>query len=234
MELLLLAFLAGIITITSPCIIPLLPIILGSALKQDKRYPLLTVLGMATAFTFFGILFGAFGNLLPFDRRILHTGAYWLLAMVGIVLLVPKLESLFSTFSSKLVAKFSRYTPTSTKLHQPSEAFFLGALLGLIWAPCAGPILGSIVILSSTAKNIPLAGALFLTYALGAGLPMLLIAYGGQRILKKKDAFQKYNAFLKKCFGVLLIITAIFLATGTFKHIEKFTSQYAPVWSTQF
>lgn len=234
MNMLILAFFAGIITVTSPCIIPLVPIILGSALKQDKRYPLIVVVGMATAFTFFGLLFGIFSDLLPFDRRILHTIAYWLLAFMGVILLIPPLETKISALTSQLFAKLSQKTPQVNALHQPSEAFFLGALLGLVWAPCAGPVLGSIIILSSTAENAPFAGILFLLYAIGAGLPMLLIAYGGQKVLKRKEIFQKYNPLLKKAFGILLIITAFFLATGTFKRMEKFLTPYAPVWSTQF
>ncbi len=234
MGMLLLAFAAGAITVTSPCIIPILPIVLGCVLKDHKWYPVYLVLGMSTTFTVLGVLFGAFGNTLPIDRVFLNQLAIWLIGFMGIVLLVKPLGDLFSRGTSALTSWLGNRGPKANQLGQPGEAFLLGSLLGIVWAPCAGPILGSILLIASSSGNIVQAGLLLFMYSVGAGIPMLAIAYGGKRAIAGRHFIQKRSGQLKKVFGVILVLTAILMATGALRKLESIIVPYVPLWSSQF
>lgn len=228
------ALAAGAITVTSPCIIPILPIILGSALKDHTWYPVYLVLGMATTFTTLGMLFGAFGNNVPIDRVLLNQVAVLLIGLMGIALLVKPVGDVFSKGTSMLISWIGTRGLKANALEQPSEAFALGSLLGIVWAPCAGPILGSIILLASTTGSTLMAGLLLFTYSIGAGLPILLIAYGGKRAVAGRHFVQEHSETLKMAFGALLLITAILMATGILKGFEALIVPYAPIWSSQF
>lgn len=229
----LLAFVAGAITVTSPCIIPILPIILGSVLKDHNWYPVYLVLGMSTTFTVLGVLFGAFGSNLPIDRIFLNQLAIWLIGLMGAVLLVKPLGDLFSRGTSVLTSWLGSRGPKANQLGQPGEAFVLGSLLGIVWAPCAGPILGSIILLASSTGSIVKAGFLLFTYSIGAGIPILIIAYGGKRAVAGRYFIQERSGQLKTVFGVILIITAVLMATGMLREFESLIVPYVPTWSTQ-
>ncbi len=233
MGMFLLALAAGAITVTSPCIIPILPIILGSVLKDHRWYPVYLVLGMSTTFTVLGILFSTFGSVLPIDRIFLNQLAIWLIGLMGVVLLVKPLGDLFLRGTSVLTSWLGSRGPKANQLGQPSEAFALGSLLGIVWAPCAGPILGSIILLASSTGSVVTAGLLLFTYSIGAGIPMLLIAYGGKRAVTGKQFIQERSDQLKTAFGVVLLISAVLMATGVFRELESLIVPYVPTWSTQ-
>lgn len=233
MSLFLLALVAGALTVTSPCIIPVLPIVLGSVLKDHRWYPVFLVVGMAATFTVLGIVFGAFGNNLPIDRDVFNQVAVWLIGFMGVALIIKPVGDWFSRGTSLLTSWLGARGPKASELRQPGEAFVLGALMGVVWAPCAGPILGSIIILASHSGNVATGGLLLFTYAVGAGIPMLAIAYGGHRAVAGRRFVQERSESLKKAFGIILILTAVLLATGALREIEAFLTPYAPIWSSQ-
>jgi len=225
------AFLAGIITVTSPCVIPILPIILGSALKRNRFYPLFMVVGLAFTFSLLGVVFGSLGSFVGIGKRTLETVAIILLGIMGLVIVIKPLSNLFSQWTGKLLA-FG--TPTSGSSESPFQAFAVGSTLGVVWAPCAGPVLASILALAAASKSVTTSFLLLLTYAVGAGIPMLLIAYGGQRALTGRRFVQQHAEAIKQTFGWILLITAILLSFGIFKKIEAFLLPYLPSYVTTF
>ncbi len=229
----LLALAAGAITVASPCIIPVLPIILGSALKSDKWYPVYLVLGMSTTFTALGVLFGVFGSSLPIDRSLLDQIAIALIGLMGLTLLVKPLGNVFTKGTSILFARIGKHSPKANELSQPGSAFALGSLLGIVWAPCAGPILGSILLLASSSQSAVTAGLLLFTYSVGAGIPMLAIAYGGKRAIASRNFVRERSEQMKMVFGYILLVTALLMATGALKAFESKVAPYIPLWSTQ-
>ena len=90
----------------------------------------------------------------------------------------------------------------------------LGAMLGVLWTPCAGPVLGAILTMVATAEDAARATTLLVAYAVGAALPMLAIAYGGQRIVRRVRGLMPYTRILQRAFGVLVIATAFAMHTG--------------------
>jgi cytochrome c-type biogenesis protein len=227
-------FLAGVLAVTSPCILPILPVLFGSALQEKKTFPLFVVLGLATSFSIMGAIFGAFGRALAFDRGDLQLVTIGTFLILGITLLSPGLTQFFTSLQSPLERLISRLPVASTRVVFPGQAFILGLLLAVLWAPCAGPVLGAVLILASASGSWWSGFWLLFVFSLGASLPLLTIAHLGQRFLAYRGHFTKYRRQLTQIFGLLLILTALFTLTGTFKKIEKTLAPLAPNWSTTF
>lgn len=225
------AFLAGVITVTSPCIIPVLPIVLGSALKRNRLYPLFMVLGLAFTFSLLGVVFGSLGSVIGIGKRTLETVATVLLLAMGLVIVIKPLNAIFSRWTGKLLVVG---VPSAGPSESPLQAFAVGSTLGFVWAPCTGPVLASILALAAAAKNVTTSFLFLLTYAIGAGIPILLIAYGGQRALTGRRFAQQHAEMIKLAFGWILIATAMLLYFGIFKRFEAFLVPYLPSYITNF
>jgi len=227
MILFLFAILAGVVTIAGPCILPLLPIILGtSTVKSHPARPLAIVLGFVLSFSFFAVIFAVFGQILGIPADVFRLVATVVIAAFGVMLLFPKLqESIFA----KLQPLLSKVTPKADLAGGGLwSGFLLGASLGLVWTPCAGPILGSILTLVASKQNLVQAGALLIGYAFGAGVPMLAIAYGGQAAVTNVRAFSKYTSIIQRLFGVLIILVAIGIYTGVDRSFQAWLVLHAP------
>lgn len=203
------AFLAGVLTIFAPCILPVLPILLaGSIGKKNRLRPLFIVLGFIIFFVLLTLLFSVFSKLLGLSPTRLRQIAAILLVIFGIVLIYPKP---FEWMMAKLAPLFNRVHKKVGEINQESNwgGFGLGALLGILWTPCAGPILASILTLIATSSDLTMGAWLLFFYALGSALPMLLIAYGSQYFTTKIKRFAKYTGVIQKVFGILLVLLGI-------------------------
>jgi cytochrome c biogenesis protein CcdA len=227
MLLFLYALLAGVVTIAGPCILPLLPIILGtSTVRSHPARPLFIVLGFTLSFAAFAILFGLFGSVLGIKPETFRIIASVLIGGFGLIMLFPRLqESIFA----KLGPALGKLGPKPQIADEGLwSGFLLGTSLGLVWSPCAGPVLGSIVTLVAAKQNLAQAAVLLGAYALGAGLPMLVIAYGGQAATSKVRVFAKYTQTLQRIFGALIILVAIGLLTGFDRTVQAWLLTNAP------
>jgi cytochrome c biogenesis protein CcdA len=226
MTLFLFAFLAGVVTIAGPCILPLLPVVLGTAtVKTHRARPLFIVLGFTLAFAAFALIFSFFGSFLGFSPDAFRTLAAVLIGLFGLVMVFPTLQERLFNGLGPLISKV---LPKSGRSEGGLwSGFLLGASLGLVWSPCAGPVLGSILTLVASRRDLALAGALLFAYALGAGLPMLAIAYGGQAVTTRVRALSKYTPTIQRVFGALIILVAIALYTGLDRSFQAYlVTQY--------
>lgn len=221
------ALLAGIVTIAGPCILPLLPIILGTAtVKQHPSRPLFIVFGFVLSFSFFALLLSVFGGLFGIKPETFRIAAAIIIGLFGIMMIVPRIqERLFA----KLQPLLTRITPrTNASQGDLFGGFLLGMSLGLVWTPCAGPVLGSILTLVATKQNLAQAAALLFAYALGAGLPMLAIAYGGQRATTRIRALSVHTVTIQRVFGVIILLVAVALLTGADRTAQLWLITHAP------
>jgi cytochrome c biogenesis protein CcdA/thiol-disulfide isomerase/thioredoxin len=203
-----LAFIAGILTIAAPCILLPLPILLGASVGQQGRArPLFITLGFVVTFATLALSLNILVQNIGLNPQTLRNGAAVLLLAFGGFMIVP---SVFERITIRFSGLLNKAGEASTKVG-PSNlgGLLLGVLIGIIWAPCAGPILGSILTLISQQKDIARAGILLLAYAIGAGIPMLVIAYGGQALTTKIKSIAKYAKSLQRLFGVIIILLAI-------------------------
>jgi cytochrome c-type biogenesis protein len=204
----LLAFLAGTVTIAAPCILPMLPILLGASVGQASRArPIFIVLGFTLAFSSVALVFGAFSDALGLTQDTLRTVAIVLLLGFGVLMVWPRP---FAWLAARLGGVFDRAGAVAACAGSSNVGgFVLGTTLGVLWTPCAGPVLGSVLTLVAAAEDLPYAAVLLVCYAIGAGIPMLGIAYGGQYMSTRLRRLARHAHRLQQAFGALVILIAV-------------------------
>jgi cytochrome c biogenesis protein CcdA len=203
-----LAFAAGMLTIAAPCVLPMLPVILGASVgHSDPTRPLFITAGFAVSFTLVAFLFGLFPTVLGLSQDTLRNVAVVLLLVFGALMIWPHPIELLASRMSVVLGHIGDAGKQAGS--GKAGAFVLGASLGAVWAPCAGPVLGSILTLIASAENLDRAAVLLACYAVGAAVPMLLIAYGGQYVSTRVRHLLRHTRALQQGFGVVIVLTAI-------------------------
>jgi len=229
MILYLFTFLAGIVTVLSPCVLPVLPAILSASVTKERYRPLGIVIGLILSFSFFTLSLSYLVQLFGISANILRYIAIVVIALFGLVMLFPRLGNWFSQTTASVGELGS-----SIQSHTPQRSgfiggLFLGAALGLVWTPCAGPILTVVITLVATQEVTFQIILLTLLYSIGAGIPLFLIAYGGHRVLSAVPFLSRHAIGIKKCFGFLMILTAIGLFFNVEAYLQRITLDYMPI-----
>lgn len=197
------ALLAGVVTVAAPCTLPMLPILLGASVGQTgKARPAMIAAGFVMSFSVVALLLGAITRSFDFDPNDLRTGAAVLLAGFGLLMIWP---APFEWLSIRLGGFGGSAVASRQGL---IGGFVLGTTLGLVWTPCAGPVLGSILTVVATSKDTAWASLLLVVYAVGAALPMLAIAYGGQAVTTRIRSIARVAPKLQQAFGIVVIAFA--------------------------
>ena len=210
------AFLAGIVTVLSPCILPILPIILTSSIggvNTGKSRPMGVVIGFILSFTFFTLFLSTIVRLSGISADTLRLVSVVVIAGFGASLLIPQFQVLVERLFSKLAA----FMPSSQNRTGFSGGLLIGFSVGLLWTPCVGPILASVISLAITGTVTFDAFLITLAYALGTAIPMFLIMLGGQNTLRRVPWLLSNLGHIQKAFGILMILTAI----GIFFNIDR-------------
>ncbi|ARP80214.1 cytochrome C biogenesis protein [Bordetella genomosp. 8] len=202
-----LALLAGVLTIASPCVLPLLPVVLGSSVERAGRLrPLFIVAGFVLAFAALGILLGLLSHSSGHVQEAVRSTSIVLLALFGLARLWPRP---YDWLMARLGGPVQRVAALGASAGNGNAGgFLLGMSLGAVWTPCAGPVLASILVLAARAQDVGQSSLLLLLYAVGAGIPMRAIAYGGKLVVGRVRRVARHAAGLQRAFGVLLILTA--------------------------
>ncbi|QQO34719.1 cytochrome c biogenesis protein CcdA [Bradyrhizobium diazoefficiens] len=204
---LLFAILAGVLTIAAPCTLPMLPILLGASIGRSSHLrPAMIALGFVASFSAVALLLGALTRLFDFDPNVLREAAAILLLGFGLLMLWP---APFEWLSIRLNGWLNLGAAGGVQHEGALGGLVLGTTLGLVWTPCAGPVLGSILTLVATSKNLAWAGTLLVAYAIGAAIPMLAIAYGGQAATTRVRSLARISPRLQQGFGVIVIAFAL-------------------------
>jgi cytochrome c biogenesis protein CcdA len=201
---LVLALAAGIVTVAAPCTLPMLPILLGASVGQTSKVrPALIAAGFVLSFASVALLLAALTRLFDFDPTVVRNGGAALLVVFGLLMVWPRL---FEALAQRL----PHFAGAGSSGNQSLiGGFVLGATLGLVWTPCAGPVLGSILTIVATSKDTAWASILLIAYAIGAAIPMLVIAYGGQAVTTKVRSIARIAPRLQQGFGVVVIAFAV-------------------------
>ena len=232
MSLFFLAIAAGVLTILAPCILPVLPFLLGTSGGRSKWRPVAIVGGFVASFSLIGAAFATVGTFLGISNDALRTVAGVLLLLFGAALLF---EEAYEKLSAKIAPLLTRMgTGISGNANLKSDGLsgaLVGMSLGLVWAPCAGPILGTIIALAARSKDYLTTMLLFFAYAVGAGLPMLAIAYGSNRIQQRLRLAGKFWRVINRVLGLLVIVTAIGILTGYDRVVQAWLVERFPIQS---
>lgn len=203
---------AGSLTTLSPCVFPLLPLVLGGALQDNRFAPLALGLGMASSFAGIGMLVGALGPALGLDGDHVRTAGGVLLLALAAVMLVPSLGERFTQWMSPLAtganAVSQRFSGGSL-----ASAFALGAVLGLVWSPCSGPLLASALTLVASEGGVVRGGLILGLFGIGAAIPLVAVAYASRAgftrvrgwVLARIDQVKTGFALLLGLMGVLIL-----------------------------
>jgi cytochrome c biogenesis protein CcdA/thiol-disulfide isomerase/thioredoxin len=205
--LLVVALVAGLVTVFSPCILPVLPVVLGSSVGGGKLRPLGVIAGLIVSFSVFTLAISEIVALLGISASVLRLAAVTVIAFLGLSLLLPALNE-------RVERLFSRLPGMASTTNR--GGFWGGALtgvsLGLVWAPCAGPILAAVTTLAATQQISAGVAVVVVAYAIGAGVPLLGIAYGGRVLAQRTARLARYGQRVHQVFGGLMLATALLMA----------------------
>ncbi len=200
------AFIAGILTVLAPCILPMLPILLGASIgQQSKQRPLLIVCGFILSFAFASLILSALVSNLGLSANIVRDVAIFLLLIFAILMIWPKPFELLTVKMSGTINIIGQLGQDQGNM----GGLILGLVLGIIWTPCAGPILGTILTLIAIQGSTGKSAVLIIFYALGAGIPMLIIAYGSRWLTTKIKLIARHSVKIQQTFGVLIVLLAV-------------------------
>lgn len=221
------AFLAGIVTILSPCILPILPIVLSSTIggqEIGKSRPFGVVVGFVLSFTFFTLFLSTIVRLSGISADVLRLVSVFVIAGFGASLLIPQ----FQVLVERLFSKLAGFMPTSQNRPGFSGGLLIGLSVGLLWTPCVGPILASVISLAITGAVSFDAFIITLAYSLGTAIVMFLIMLGGQSTLKKVPWLLANTARIQKAFGILMIVTSIGILNNVDRKFQTFILEKFP------
>lgn len=230
---LVLSVVAGGLTTLSPCVFPILPLVIGGAMAGNRLAPLAMGAGMVASFALMGMLVGALGDALGIDGDTIRIAGAVLLIAFGIVMLVPALNNRFTQLMTPL-AGFANQASSRVEGRSLVGAFALGALLGMVWSPCSGPLLASALTLVATQGNAA-DGALILgLFGLGAAVPLIAIAYATRAgFARSRDWVLAHIGKLKQGFAWLILLVGIAILFGGDKWLEAQVTQRLPdAWVT--
>lgn len=219
---------AGSLTTLSPCVFPLLPLVLGGALQGSRFAPLAMGAGMITSFAAIGMVLGALGPALGIDADTVRTAGAAMLIAFALVMLVPALGERFTQWMLPIA---STANAASSKLDGGSVlgALMLGGVLGLVWSPCSGPLLGSALTLVASEGGVARGGLVLGIFGLGAAIPLVAVAYASRRgFVAVRDWVMARIERVRHVFAVLLGTMGVAILTGGDKWLEARVLQWLP------
>ncbi|MEM1375248.1 MAG: cytochrome c biogenesis CcdA family protein [Pseudomonadota bacterium] len=223
-------YLAGLLTLINPCVVPVLPIVLASALQASRWGPVALAAGMSLAFVALGVSVSAFGRLLGIDEVMIANAGAVLMVAFGVVLLVPRFSESFATVTGGFAGRADAGLDDLDRSSVLGQ-FFTGALLGAVWSPCVGPTLGGAIALASTGENLAWAAAIMVSFALGVSSVILALGYGAQSALRSRAALMRRLAvWARPTMGVILILVGIAILFRVHHMIEIWAIGALPVW----
>ena len=219
---------AGSLTTLSPCVVPLLPLVLGGALQNHRLAPVALGLGMALSFGVIGVLLGTVGQAVGLDGDVVRMAGGWLLIAFALVMLVPAWNERFTQWMTPLA---SGAQAASSRLSGGSlgSALLLGAVLGLVWSPCSGPLLASALTMVASEGGGVRGGVILGLFGLGAAVPLVAVAYASRAGFTRARGWvlTRINR-IKNVFAVLLGAMGVAILTGADKWLEARVNALLP------
>jgi len=225
-----LAFLAGLVSIFSPCVLPLLPVVLSTAVSEHRLGPVALAAGLALSFLILGLFVATVGFSLGLDSELFRTIAAVLLLSVGIVLMVPALQTRLSLATAPLGNWMEQRFGGCAKKGLTGQ-LGVGVLLGAVWTPCVGPTLGAASVLAAQGRDLVQVGLTMLVFAVGAALPLLLLGLvSREALIRWRGRMLATGTTGKLVLGLVVVATGALILTGYDKLVEAALLRFTPEW----
>lgn len=229
----LLAFGAGALTILSPCVLPLVPIVLGSAAQQHRFGPLALATGLVASFTIVGFAVATLGASTGFDGEVVRLFGAVLLVLAGLVLLVPAAQALLTRAATPLANWASQRQAGLERFGLAGQAA-IGVLLGLVWSPCVGPTLGAATVLAAQGENLGQVAFVMFAFGLGIATVLLIIALATRSFFVRwRSRMMSTGSGGKRVFGGLLLVVGLMIFSGIDRILEGLLVSASPEWLTE-
>ncbi len=224
-----LAVVAGVLGILSPCVWPLVPVVMSSAAAGGRAGPWVLSAGLSLAFALAGTALSFVLVNAGLDREWFRVSAGGLLGVIALVLLVKPLGDWLSSRLAALSGRFEANGPATTSVR---GQFGVGALLGLVWLPCIGPTLGAAVGLASLGQDVVLAFIVMLAYGLGTGAVLLAAGFASHRALRRyRPALATTAAKGRSLLGWALLLLSSLVLSGLDRRLEALAVPLLPEWA---
>jgi cytochrome c-type biogenesis protein len=224
--------LAGILSTLSPCVLPLLPLVIGAAISADRSGAYWLAGGVAVSFTGAGLFVATVGFAIGLGQDVLRTASAILLLLVGVVLLSSTIQARLSMATGGLGEvgdRIIRRLPVTSGKGQ----FLVGVLLGLVWSPCAGPTLGAASLLAAQRKDLWSVATVMFAFGVGTTLPMLMVASLTRRgLLRWRQRMLAAGRLGKAALGISALAISVLILTGADRTVEAILVNASPAWLT--
>ena len=231
---LVLAFVAGVLSILSPCVLPILPIVLGAAASEHRWGPAALAVGLAVSFVAIGLFVATVGYAIGLDSELFRNVAAALMIAVGVILLVPRFQERLALAEAPLATWGDRHfdAPHASGLNGQIS---VGLLLGAVWSPCVGPTLGAASILAAQGRDLGGVAATMLAFGLGAALPLAALGlFSREVLLRWRTKLILGGRHARILFAIVLVAIGVMVLAGLDKRIETLAVNMSPQWLTDF
>jgi cytochrome c biogenesis protein CcdA len=229
---LVLSFVAGVLSILSPCVLPLLPIVLGAAASEQKWGPAALAAGLSISFVAIGLFVATIGFSIGLDTDVFRSVAAAFMIAIGIVLMVPRLQTGLAVAGGP-IANWVDKRRTGLDSGSLGGQFAVGVLLGAVWSPCVGPTLGAASLLAAQGRDLGQVALTMFVFGLGAALPLLALGLvSREAMMRWRHRLAAAGHGLKAGFGAVLAAIGVFVITGLDKTVETALVEASPQWLT--
>ena len=226
-------FLAGLLSTLSPCVLPIIPILLGSATNAHRRAPLALAGGLAISYALIGSTLAWAGSALDLDSSLFRNAGAIILGLLGLVLMSASLQQRFASATSG-IADAGNTLLSRMRLDGLPGQFAIGLVLGVVWSPCVGPTLGAAVLLASQGSQLPQVALLMGIFGLGAALPVVALAYVSRgAMLKMRGKLMQAGKTGKVILGAVMLSIAALILSGLDRPVEGWLVDQSPAWLTK-
>jgi cytochrome c-type biogenesis protein len=226
-----LAFVAGVLSILSPCVLPILPIVLGAAASEHRFGPAALAVGLSVSFVVIGLFAATIGYSIGLDLGVFRNVAAVMMIGIGAILLVPRLQTQLAIAGAPVANWGSRYVGPAQHAGIAGQ-LLVGLLLGAVWSPCVGPTLGAAALLAAQGRDPQVAVTMF-AFGLGAALPLLALGMvSRQSLMRWRDQLFSAGYGVKMALGLVFVAVGALVLSGFDKAIETALVNASPQWLT--
>jgi len=228
-----LALLAGLLSTLSPCVLPLVPIVIGTALSENRYGPAALALGVALSYVAIGLFVAAVGFAIGLDQDVFRSAAAVLLILVGGVLLLPRLQLQLAAAAGP-IGNWAQQRSSGVSTRGIGGQFAVGLMLGVVWSPCVGPTLGAASVLAARAENLAVVALTMFAFGIGAALPLCAIGLISREALSRwRNHLLAAGSLGKLLLGATLVAVGTLILTGLDKRFETVLVNASPAWLTE-